>query len=66
MTPSTTLLVLRMLDLVAAAAIMAPELRARYKSLQSKVETMVKEGRDPTQEEWAELDAETEKLIGDL
>lgn len=66
MNPSTMLAVLKIVDLVATAAVMLPEIRARYDTLSSMVKTMVEEGRDPTPEEWAALNAETDDLMAQL
>ncbi len=63
MSPKTSLLILRLLDLIALGASLAPEIMARYRDISAKVRTMVEEDRDPTPEEWGELDAETEDLF---
>ena len=55
-------LILRLLDLIALGASLAPEIMARYRDVSAKVRAMVEEDRDPTPEEWGELDAETEDL----
>ena len=49
--------------MIALGASLAPEIMARYRDTSAKVRTMVEEGRDPSPEEWAELDAETEDLF---
>lgn len=66
MNPSTMLAVLKIVDLVATAAVMLPEIRARYDALSGMVKTMVEEGRDPTPEEWAALNDETDDLMNQL
>ncbi len=63
MNPRTAQLILRLLDMIALGASLAPEIMARYRDTSAKVRTMVEEGRDPSPEEWAELDAETEDLF---
>jgi hypothetical protein len=63
MNPRTAQLILRLLDMIALGASLAPEIMARYRDTSAKVRTMVEEGRDPTQDEWGELDAETEDLF---
>lgn len=66
MNPSTMLAVLKIVDLVATAAVMLPEVRARYDALSAMVKLMVEEGRDPTPEEWAALNDETDSLMEQL
>lgn len=66
MSAATMLTVLKLVDLVATAAVMLPEIRARYDALSALVKTMVEEGRDPTPEEWAALNAETDDLMAQL
>ena len=63
MAPSTALLVLRLVDLLAMGVQLAPEIRARFDDASARVKRMVEEGRDPTPEEWAEIDAETDASI---
>lgn len=66
MSAGTILAVLKIVDLVATAAVMLPEVRARYDELSGMVKGMVEEGRDPTEEEWATINAETESLMAQL
>ncbi len=63
MNPRTAQLILRLLDMIALGASLAPEIMARYRDTSAKVRTMVEEGRDPTPDEWADLDAETDDLF---
>ncbi len=66
MNPQTALMILRMVDLLAAGLQLAPEIRARYAATSAKVKKMVTEGREPTPEEWAALDAETDDLLAQI
>jgi hypothetical protein len=66
MSPSSALLIIRLIDLLALGMTVAPEIMARYSALRDKVRQMVEEGRDPTPEEWAAMDAETSDLLGKL
>ena len=63
MTPNTILMVLKLIDLVAMGAQMIPEVKARVDRYSAKIKQMVEEGRDPTPEEWAVLDGETDALM---
>jgi hypothetical protein len=49
-----------MLDILLA--LLDPATQARYAALKQKVRTFVAEQRDPTPEEWADLNAETASL----
>lgn len=62
MNPATALLILRMVDLLAAGLQFTGESRARYDRLSAKVKTMIEEGRDPTEQEFDELFAESDAL----
>ena len=54
---------LKLLDVIAFAAQLAPEVLARYRALSQSVRTMVEEGREPTEAEWTALDHETNELL---
>lgn len=54
MNPSTAILVGKLLDLLIAGIVIAP-------AGIDRIRTMVREGRDPTIEEWAALDAQLEE-----
>ena len=58
--------ILKLVDLVALGAGLAPDILARYREVSASVKAMVEEGRDPTPREWAELDAETNRLLDDI
>lgn len=53
--------VLKLLDIVVAASTTLPEVLGKYQAVRSKIDQMVAEGRDPTPEEWADLDADIEE-----
>jgi len=56
------LLVLKLIDIVALGLRIGPAAKERYDALKAEIETMVREGRDPTEEEYATMMAETESL----
>lgn len=66
MTATTALMVIRLLDILALGMQHAPAIMSRYSALRDKVKSMVEEGRDPTPEERAELDAETDEIMAQL
>lgn len=66
MPASTVLLILKLIDLVALGAQMAPAILARVTAASDKIKIMVKEERDPTDAEWAELDRETNDLMAEI
>ncbi len=49
--------------LATAKATLAPGIMARYRDISARIRVMVEEGRDPTPDEWADLDAETDDLF---
>ena len=53
---------LRMLDIFAASIQLAPELLASYNESKTKIKQFVQEGRDPTPEEWQELNSRIDSL----
>lgn len=55
-------LILKGLDIVAAALVAIPELKARYDAYRAKIQVFVDEDRSPTPEEFAELVAESDDL----
>lgn len=56
-------MILRLIDLIALGATLAPGIMARYRDISARIRVMVEEGRDPTPDEWADLDAETDDLF---
>lgn len=62
MNATTAALILRLFDFLIAALRVAPEVLMRYRELRQRIERWIAEGRDPTPEEWRELDALTEAL----
>lgn len=63
MNTQTAHAIIKSMDLLAKMAIIVPEQQERYLALNADIRKMVEEGRDPTDEEWAEIDAETDALI---
>jgi len=61
MTPEMVLLILRVLDLLAFGLRHAPEMVAEVQTLNAKVREMVEQNRDPSPEEWADLEARLER-----
>ncbi len=62
MDPSLALLLLRLIDLVAAGLELAPELLARKAKYVVQIETMIREGRGPSDAEMDELLAESDSI----
>ncbi len=62
MTASQLMMLVRIMDLLAFMLTKYPEIKAQYHVLTGKLQLMVKEDRDPTPEEWAELEATTDSL----
>lgn len=60
MSPELVLLIMKGLDLVAAAMEGSAEWKSTYDRLSDNVKAMVAEGRDPTPEEFASLMAESD------
>lgn len=60
------MLIIKLIDLVALAANMAPEIYARYDVLSERMKEMIKEDRDPTDSEWADLDKIMDELYQDV
>lgn len=55
--PATALLIVRLIDLVAVGLELAAEDREAYAFLSGRLKDMIREGRGPTEEERAELEA---------
>jgi hypothetical protein len=56
------MLILKLVDLIAAGLLLIGEDKERYERLSKSIRKMVEEGREPTPEEEAELAAESEAL----
>ncbi len=56
MSPNALLLLLKGLDLLVLGIQAAPAVRRAFGDITLSVRGMVEEGRDPTPEEWAQLD----------
>lgn len=66
MDPRTVLLFLKLIDLVAAGLELAPDLMARKDAYVRQIEGMVKEGRSPSNDEMAELIAESDDITDQI
>lgn len=53
--PDTIKSVIKLLDIVMLAVEATPAILAKYNKAKAKIEKMIEEGRNPTQEEWDEL-----------
>ena len=62
MDPALALLMLRLIDLVAAGLELAPELLARKAKYIARIETMIRENRGPNDLEMDELLAESDGI----
>ena len=62
MDPAIVLLILRLIDLVAAGLELAPELFARKAKYVAQIEAMIREGRGPSDAEMDELLAESASI----
>lgn len=51
----STKYLLSLLDLIVMGIELAPEVYASYQEARGKLDTMLEEGRDPTDEEWNDL-----------
>jgi hypothetical protein len=56
MSTAQLLLILEVLDHLALIVEMAPAVRERWVEYSDKIQEMVKANRDPSSEEWAELE----------
>lgn len=66
MSAATLAAILKLVDLALLGVEIAADVRVSYERQRSKLEAMVREGRGPTAEELAELDAEVDRLRGEL
>ena len=66
MSPEVALLIVRILDLLAFGLRHAPEMVAEVRTLNAKVREMVEQNRDPSPEEWADLEARLERASAAL
>lgn len=62
MDPMTLALILKAIDIVAAALVQYPELKARYDVYRAKIQVFIDENRAPTEAEFREILAEGEEL----
>jgi hypothetical protein len=57
---------LKILDIFAAGIQLTPELLESYNASKAKIQQFVQEGRDPTAEEWEELNNKIDSLQNEL
>ena len=62
MNPDILLLILRLLDMLATIALRAPVVRQEFATLRGQIETMVREDRGPSPEEWESLNQRADLL----
>jgi len=60
------LLILQLVDAVAVLLRSVPDAKRQYDALSKQIRSLVAEGRDPTQTEWAELNARLAALSSRL
>lgn len=60
----SALLAIKIIDILLLGAIMAPQAMAAADALSQRLRAL--DGRDPTPEEWARIDAETNDLMATL
>lgn len=66
MDPAIALLIVKLVDLIAAGLELAPELIARKNEMVRKIETMIAEGRGPSDAEMDELLAESDAVTAEI
>ena len=66
MDPATILLLTNLIDLIASAIELAPEVNARKEKYLSMIRIMVEEGREPSDAEWAELLDDSDDVTEEL
>lgn len=62
MNPATIMLILELVDMAAAGIAWLAEDRERYDRLRGEVETMIREGRQPSPDEFLALVAESREV----
>ena len=62
MGPGTIMMIVKLLEVMSLGLTVGPQIAGQIKGNLSKLRTMVEEGRDPTPEEWAEIDKDIESL----
>lgn len=63
LTANSLLSIIKLVRLLSAGVDLAMDVRDRFDRTADKVEMFIAEGRDPTPEEWAEINAETDALL---
>ena len=61
-----TALIIRLIDLILVGVTVAPQVQAEMEGLKAKLAEMVAEGREPSAEEWDELNASIDDKIAQL
>lgn len=64
--PTTAQAILKALDLIVLGITLAPSIKAAWDEYRAKLQVMIAEGRDPTEDEWNELLAIVNKNSQDL
>tara|TARA_Y100000310_G_scaffold329679_1_gene399980 strand:+ start:2603 stop:2812 length:210 start_codon:yes stop_codon:yes gene_type:complete len=62
MNASTALLIIKLIDVAIVAATAGPQIMARFRHLSDNAKKIISEGRDPTDAEWADLDALADEI----
>ena len=66
MGPATATLALRVIDLLIAGAVLLPQIKGRAQRARDRIQVMIDENRDPTQEEWDEILGESDSLSAEI
>lgn len=66
MNAETAILLIKLIDLAVFAAKEGGQALERYQERKAQVEAMIYEGRDPTEEEFEDLELEIDQLRGRL
>ena len=66
MSPEQIKLLFKIFDIFALALKLAPELKESYDKSKAKLEQIISEGRDPTPEEWDEINSNIDALRSQL
>lgn len=62
----STALIIKLIDLILIGVTVAPRVAAEMEELKGRLAEMVAEGREPTAEEWDELNASIDAKIARL
>lgn len=61
-----TALIIKLIDLILLGVTVAPRVAAEMEALKGRLAQMVAEGREPTADEWDELNADIDAKIAQL